>query len=253
MQVTILPSSMSGEPTQTFTSYVINGNVAIDGGSIGMCGTLAEMARIKHVFITHSHLDHIASLPPFLDAVYDGSGDCVVIHGNAHVLDCLKKDVFNNRLYPDFLHISTLRPPYLKLNELVSGQTVEAAGLRVTAVEVNHVVPTLGYLVEDDFAAVLFPGDTGPTEEIWKVAARRPHLKAVFLECTFPRDMAWLAELARHLTPELYAREMEKLGRAVRFITIHMHPRHRPIVTEELLGMNLPGVEIGEMGVAYTF
>jgi ribonuclease BN (tRNA processing enzyme) len=243
MQVTIVPSAALPQGPQPFSSLVVNGVLAIDAGCLHSAGTIDDLRRIKHIFITHSHLDHVASLPPFLDAV----------HGNAHVLDCLRKDVFNNRLYPDFLHISTIRPPYLKLNELVSGQMVEAAGLRVTAVEVNHVVPTLGYLIEDDETAVLFPGDTGPTEEIWKVAARRPQLKAVFLECTFPRSMTWLADLARHLTPELYAVEMEKLGRAVRFITIHMHPRHRPVVTEELLGMNLPGVEIGEMGVAYTF
>jgi ribonuclease BN (tRNA processing enzyme) len=244
---------MSGEPTQTFTSYVINGNVAIDGGSIGMCGSLAEMARIKHVFITHSHLDHIASLPPFLDAVYDGTGDCVIVHGNAHVLGVLKTDVFNDRVYPDFLKISTFRPPYLKLNELKPGVPIEVAGLRITPVEVNHVVPSLGYVVEDDHSAVVFPSDTGPTDAIWEVARRCAHLKAVFLECTFPVALAWLADLARHLTPELYAREMQKLNRPARFITVHLHPRHRPTIAHELASMNLPGVEIGEIGRLYTF
>src|SRR5262245_11365617 len=106
MRVTILPSSSANPPTHLFTSYVINGNVAVHAGVPAMRGVRAEMARIKHVFLTHAHLDHIAALPPFLDAVYDGSGDCVVVYGNAHVLECLRKDIFNNRLYPDFLHIS---------------------------------------------------------------------------------------------------------------------------------------------------
>jgi ribonuclease BN (tRNA processing enzyme) len=252
MQITILPCSTTGQPSQMFTTYLINGNVAVDAGSLGLYGSIAEQARVKHVFITHSHLDHIASLPPFLDAVYDGSGDCVTVYGNAHVLDCLRKDVFNNRVYPDFLYISTFRPPYLKLQELTPGQTIEVGGLRVTPVPVNHVVPTFGFVIEDDHSAVVFPSDTGPTDELWQVAQRSANLKAVFLEATFPESMAWLAEIAKHLTPSLYAKEMKKLDRPVRYITVHLHPRHRPIVVQELLAMGLPNVEIGEFNKPYT-
>lgn len=250
MRVMFVPSSTPRHP-QMFTSYLVDGVVAIDAGCLDQVGDLAVMSAVKHVFLTHSHLDHIASLPPFLDAVYDGSGDCVTIHGHAHTLECLRKDIFNNRIYPDFLHISTFRPPYLKLNELKAGQVVEACGLRVTPVEVNHVVPSFGYVVDDGKSATVFPADTGPTDEIWKVAARIPHLKAVFLECTFPGSMQWLAEIARHLTPALYAQEIQKLGRPMRYITIHLHPRHKPLVVDELMAMKLPGVEIGEPGATY--
>lgn len=253
MEVTILPSSASGQPTQLFTTYIINGTLAVDAGSLGLYGSLEDQSRVKHILITHAHLDHVASLPPFLDYVYDGSGDCVVIHGNAHVLDCLKKDIFNNRLYPDFLHISTFRPPYLKLNELKSGEPLELLGLKVTPVEVNHVIPTYGFIIEDEQSAVVFPSDTGPTDELWRLASQNPKVKGVFLEATFPRSMAWLADLARHLTPDLYALEMKKLGKPARFITVHMHPRHRDTVQRELLELNLPGVEIGRFGVPYTF
>jgi ribonuclease BN (tRNA processing enzyme) len=252
MRVTFVPSAPPGLP-QLFTSFVVDGAVAIDAGCLDRAGNLDALGRIKHVFLTHAHLDHLASLPPFLDAVYDGSGDCVVVYGNAHVLDCLRRDVFNNRLFPDFLHISTFRPPYLKLHELAGGQTVEVSGLRVTAVEVDHVVPALGYVVEDADAAVAFPGDTGPTQEIWRVAAARPRLRAVFLECTFPAAMEWLADLAKHLTPQRYAAEMQKLARDVRFITVHVQARHRDSVLAELEALRLPGVEIGEAGVTYLF
>jgi ribonuclease BN (tRNA processing enzyme) len=250
MQVTIVPSSLSG--MQLFTTYLINETVAIDAGSLGLIGPIEEMSKVRHVFLTHSHLDHVASLPPFLDAVYDGSGDCVIIHGPEHTLEALKTDLFNNRLYPDFLKISTFRPPYLKLNTLQSGVPLDLPGLRVTPVEVNHVVPTFGYVVDDGKTGVVFPSDTAPTEEIWKVANACPHLKAVFLECTFPNSMLWLAEIAKHLTPDLYAQEMKKVNRPVRYVTVHMHPRHRPIVANELLAMKLPGVEIGEAGRTYT-
>ncbi|MGL4550216.1 MAG: MBL fold metallo-hydrolase, partial [Gemmataceae bacterium] len=86
MHALIVPASTSGEPVQLLTSYLINGTVAVDAGCLGLYGTIEQQARVRHVFLTHCHLDHVASLPPFLDAVYDGSGDCVTVHGNAHVL-----------------------------------------------------------------------------------------------------------------------------------------------------------------------
>ena len=250
MRVTFVPSAPPGQP-QLFTSYLIDGAVAVDAGCLDRAGDLRTLGAIKHVFLSHAHLDHVASLGPFLDAVYDGTGDCVTVYGHPHTLGCLRTDVFNNRLYPDFVHISTYRPPFLKLHELTPGVAVEVAGLRVTPVEVNHVVPALGYVVEDDYAAAVFPGDTAPTEEIWKVAEACPRLRAVFLECTFPDAMEWLAEVAKHLTPARYAGEVRKLGRPARFITVHLHARHRDAIVAELAALGLANVEIGEPGVTY--
>ncbi len=235
-----------------FTTYLINGTVAIDAGSLGLLGTIDQQARVKHIFLSHIHIDHVSSLGPFVDAVYDGSGDCVTVYANAYTLECLRNDYFNNRLYPDFFKISTFRPPYIKVVELTSGVPIEVEGLRITPITVNHVVPTLGYIIEDNNSAVVFPSDTAPTEEIWARAHGCRHELTVFLECTFPESMGWLAELAKHLTPSLYVKEMKKLGRDARFITIHMHPRHRPLIVKELLALGLPSVEIGEAGKLYA-
>ncbi|MBY0232222.1 MAG: 3',5'-cyclic-nucleotide phosphodiesterase [Gemmataceae bacterium] len=252
MRVTILPASTSGQPLQLFTTYLVDGVLAIDAGSLGLWGTAEEQARVKHVFLTHAHLDHIASLPPWLDAVYDGSGDCPVVHGPAHTLECLKQDVFNNRLFPDFLHISTIRPPYLKLAEAEPGKPMQAGRFKVTPVAVDHVVPTVGYVVEDEEGAAVFPSDTAPTEEIWKVAAATGKPLTVFLECTFPESMAWLAGIAKHLTPSLFAAETRKLGKKARWVTVHVHPRHRATVLAELEALGVEGVEEGKFGVAYA-
>jgi ribonuclease BN (tRNA processing enzyme) len=251
MQVTIVPASSSGEPLQPLTSYLVNGTLAVDAGCLGLYGTPEQQTRVRHVLISHAHLDHVASLPPFLDAVYDGSGDCVVVHGNAHVLDTLRKDVFNNRLVPDFLHISTFRPPYLRLNELRGGHPLDLAGLRVTPVDVDHAVPTLGFVIEDEESVAVFPSDTGPTDAIWDVVNRKGKPATVFLECTFPGSMGWLADVAKHLTPALFAAEMRKLRRAARYVAVHLHPRHRETVVAELEAMRLPYVEVGRFGVVY--
>jgi ribonuclease BN (tRNA processing enzyme) len=256
VRVTLLPSTVAepGQPSRQFlTSYLLNETVALDAGSLGLHRTPHEQARVRHVLVTHTHLDHLASLPMLLDNVYQGDGDCVTVYGSDAVLDCLRRDVFNDRLWPDFIRLSAERPPFLRLERLEPGRPVDLDGLRITPVPVDHVVPTLGFIVEDGSAAVVFPSDTGPTEEIWRRANAAANLRAVFLEATFPQAMAELAGVARHLTPALFAAEVRKVRRPARFIAVHISPRFYAQVVDELRALGLPDLEIGEPGKAYDF
>lgn len=254
MQVLPLPSTLV-QPNlrQLLSSYLIDGKVSVDAGGLAFGLPLDELAAVKHILLTHTHLDHIASLPILLDQVYDGSGDCVTIHGTATTLKVLQEDIFNNRVWPDFIAISRKVPPYLKLQEFQPRRTFTLEGLRITPVPVDHVVECMGFVVEDDGAAVVFSGDTGPTEEIWKTAAARPNLKAAFLEVTFPEEMAWLAELAKHLTPRQFAAEVAKLPAHVRVLAVHLHARHRRLVAQELEALHLKNFEVTEFGKVYAF
>jgi ribonuclease BN (tRNA processing enzyme) len=255
VRVTLLPSSTVGDNTslQYLTSVLLNDTVALDAGCLGLYGGVDEQARVKHVFLSHSHIDHLASLPVFLNTVFQGDPDCVTVYGGEAVLDCLRRDVFNDRLWPDFIRISAEGVPYLKVRTLYPGRPVEVDGLRLTPVEVNHVVPTMGFLVEDAGSAVIFSSDTGPTEAIWELANRAPNLKAVFLEVTFPDAQAWLADVSKHLTPAQFGREARKVQRPVPFIAVHHHPRGRDQVIKELEALGLLQVEVGRFGVPYQF
>ena len=103
--------------------------------------------------------------------------------------------------------------------EIQKGVPVNVCDWTNTPVAVDHVVPTMGFLVEDSTAAVLlFAGDTGPTETIWNVANLTPRLRGVFLEGAFPNSKQWLADLAKHLTPQTFQTELEKLQRQVRIL-----------------------------------
>jgi ribonuclease BN (tRNA processing enzyme) len=169
------------------------------------------------------------------------------------VLECLRRDLFNDRMWPDFIRISTQRPPYLRLQEVRAGETLTVDGLQVTPVPVNHTVPTFGYLIADQQATVAIVSDTGPTEAIWERANEYANLKAVFLEATMPNALTWLADLAKHLTPSQFARETQKLKRPARWIAVHIHPRYREQTIRELEALGIPGLEIGRFGVPYVF
>jgi ribonuclease BN (tRNA processing enzyme) len=256
MRITLVPSSVTERGLgqhQYLTSYQINDTLAIDAGSLGFAGTAPEQARIKHVLLTHTHMDHIASLPIFVENAYEGKNHCVTIHGSEATLGCLGKDIFNDRVWPDFLRLSTDQVTLLKTAVLESDKAIELEGLRITPVPVDHVVPTFGFVVEAKDAAVVIVGDTGPTEAIWKYANRTANLKAVFLEATFPNSMAPLADASKHLTPALFAREIEKLKRPVLVVAVHIKARFQAEVIQELETLGLPNLEIGCLGKAYTF
>jgi ribonuclease BN (tRNA processing enzyme) len=256
VKITLVPSAVSEHglvQDQFLTSYRINDTLAIDVGSLGWAGTVHEQAHVKHILISHTHLDHIASLPIFLENIYQGNRNCVTVYGSEAVLDCLRKDVFNDRVWPDFFGLSTEDAPFLKAAVLEAGKTIELEGLRVTPISVDHVVPTFGFLLEEDGAAVVIVGDTGPTNRIWEYANRAANLKAVFLEATFPDAMGSLAAVSKHLTPALFAGEIQKLKQNTPVLAVHIKARYRQKVVRELHALGIPDLQIATAGKVYTF
>jgi ribonuclease BN (tRNA processing enzyme) len=248
MKVMLVPSAPGAPALQYLTTLLVNDVVAIDAGSLGLYGTPADQGRVRHVFLTHAHMDHVGSLPIFLENVSDDSTDCPTIHAPQAVLDVIHTDVLNDRLFPDFVRLSQDGPPLVLLEPLTPGQPVQVAGLSVTAVEVDHVVPAVAYLIDDGQTAFAFVTDTAPTEAIWAAANQCPRLKAVFLEVTFPEEQAWLAAVAKHLTPRQFAGEVRKLRPGVAVYAIHLKPRCREQLIGEIAALGLPQVAVLEPG-----
>jgi cAMP phosphodiesterase len=256
MKITLVPSAVStggGGRGSFLSSYVIDDVVAIDSGGLGLQGDLPSQFGVHDIFLTHSHMDHIASLPIFLENVFQSSDRCVTLHASAATIESLRRDVFNDRVWPDFIGMSENGPPFVKVEVLEPGRPVEVMGLRLTPIPVDHAVPTLGFLVEAPGVAVASPSDTGPTEEFWHAAGAAADLKAVFLEASFPDVMSDLAITAKHLTPAMFAAEARKLTRQVPFIAVHIKPRFYNQVVAELNALELADVHIGKPGTTYEF
>jgi ribonuclease BN (tRNA processing enzyme) len=256
VKVTLLSSCVAGgapDELQFLSTSLVNDALAIDAGCLGFCGSPQDQARVRHVFISHSHIDHVASLPVFVENVFENTGDCVAVYGSAAVLDSCQRDLFNNRLWPDFVALSGADCKFLDLVPFEPGQTIEAAGLRITAVELDHVVPTCGFIVRDDHATVAFISDTAPSDAIWRHLNAEPNLKAIFIETTFPNSLQWLADVSKHLTPATLADELAKLHRPARIIIVHIKARHRAEVLAQLHQLNRPDLEIGCFGTLYLF
>jgi ribonuclease BN (tRNA processing enzyme) len=240
---------------QYTTSFLINETLAIDAGSVGFYGSPSEQAKILDILISHTHADHVVSLPIFVENAFEGRPVPVTIHGSQVVLESLQKDIFNDRIWPDFIRMSnTTGPLFLKTNELESGKTIELQGLKITPVSVDHLVPTLGFVIDDGVHCVVIASDTGPTEEIWKVAHATTRLRAVFLEAAFPNSMTPLANVSKHLTPAMFGEEARKLDRNdIDLIVVHIKPRFYDQIVQELGELGLPNIKIGRFNETYDY
>jgi ribonuclease BN (tRNA processing enzyme) len=248
MKVMLLPSALGAGPLQYLTTLLVNDSVAVDAGSLGLYGTPADQERVRHVFLTHAHMDHVGSLPIFLENVSDDTADCPTVHAPQAVLDVIRTDVLNDRLFPDFVRLSLDGPALVRLEPLTPGRPVHVAGLTVTAAEVDHVVPTVAYVIDDGKSAFAFVTDTAPTDAIWDLANHNPRLKAVFLEVTFPESEAWLAEVAKHLTPKMFAGEVRKIRPGIKVYAIHLKARCRDELLGEIAALGLPQATVLEPG-----
>ncbi|MBU6221662.1 MAG: 3',5'-cyclic-nucleotide phosphodiesterase [Planctomycetes bacterium] len=253
MKVELLPSSIPPTAAQFLVSFLVNDTVAFDAGPLGLLSDLAKQERVRHVFLTHEHLDHIATLPILLENVYSPGPDCVELLGLPDVLDFIHRDIFNGRVWPDFFELSTGADRFVTGTPLTVLEPVERAGLTVTPLPVSHCVDTLGFLVDDGRAAVAFPSDTGPTDVIWKHLAAAPRLDAVFLEVSFPNSLADLATTTGHHCPATFAKEVAKLDRDVRWIVVHRKARFAAEIARELEALRLPNVELVTPGLPYEF
>ena len=239
---------------QPLTSFVLRGAggagpLAIDAGSLGLVGEPEEMARIREVLLTHAHIDHIATLPMWIEALLSQQRAPVKVHGSGPTIDALRKHFFNNVIFPNFEGLTEADGRALmEFVEVGVGSEFELAGFQIKGFDVAHPVPTTGYSVTDGQAGVIFAADSGPTEQLWEVASRSPNLRAVVLETSFPDWMGDIALSAGHLTPNLLKRELEKAPENVRILITHMKPAYRAEISRSISLLSDRRIEFLEPG-----
>ncbi len=230
--------------------FLINDTVMLDAGTISSALLDTEQSKIRHVLVSHTHIDHIKALPLLADnmAGFTEKGP-IQVWSVPVVLEALRDHVFNDIIYPDFTCLPTAEDPVMVLKPLEEGTARTLDGYEVTAIPVNHIVPTVGFIIRDAEAALLYSGDTSETRRIWETARREPRLKAAFIETSFPNELSELAKTSGHLTPDMLGREWQKLGRPdIPIYIYHRKPPYRDLIAEELKRLDLPNINMLEEG-----
>jgi len=256
LKVRLLPSSTAPDPQrQLLTTFLVDESLAIDAGSLAFALTTEEMHRIRHILITHSHADHTASLPIFISEVFPTLTAPVVVHATPHVIDALHRFVFNGDMWPDFAQIPLLngRGPALEFCPLKPGTPVTIGDLQVTPIRVNHLVPTVGFIVEGPQAGFAITSDTYMTDEIWAAVSRSERIKAIFVDVSYPNEMEDLAAVSRHFTPRSLRSDLRKLARDVPICVAHIKPAYREAVRQQLAELRDPRISVVEIGRNYAW
>ena len=254
MEIKILGCYGAEIPGYKTSCFMINDSTLIDAGAITSQLSPEEQQGIRDILVTHSHLDHIKDIPLLADNIIGTDPGKVNIVSSGEVISTLKEHLFNNKIWPDFSKIPTEEDPVISFTEIEQGKSFHIRGAEVTAINVTHVVPTLGYIISENGSSVAILGDTRDTEEIWEVLNRVKDLKAVFIETSFPNNMEELAKLSGHLTPDMLAQELKKLDNPdVQIFIYHMKPNFLNTLKDEISGLDNKNISILDQNQTFTF
>lgn len=258
MKIQLLHSTFDGEgratQAQRLTCFLIDDCVAVDAGSLALALTDTQRQHVRDIIITHPHMDHIASLPIFIDDLFATLEEPIRVHAAEEVITALERDVFNWTVYPRFSELSNERGPVMEYVPFSAGVEFKVAHLSVTAVPVNHIVPTVGMIVADGKTTIALSSDTAETEEFWQLVNRTPHVDALLIEASFPNAMAQLAEVSRHFTPASLNKELRKLKhKDIEILTVHLKPAYRDTIIKELNSLGIPNLRVMEPGRIYEW
>lgn len=232
------------------TSYAINADTLVDFGPDIYWQSIRfgiDLARIRHLLVTHSHEDHFAPAElRFRREGFSRVSDIMCFYGNRRVLERLAAEV------PD-----TTEELKLRLEPMHPGRRISAAdGLTVTALEAQHAGPdetALNYVIEDGQCTVLIANDTGWWPDATWAQIRAFELDAAILECTYgPQRPAMRESHLGAMTTIAMRDRLSELGvlrPGCRVVANHFTHNGR-VLHEELCEFFRPyGIEVGWDGL----
>lgn len=216
------------------TALLVDDDILVDAGTGVGDLPLESLARIDHIFVSHSHLDHVTSIPFLVDTVCWMRAAPIVVYGIKDTLDILRAHLFNWKVWPDFTQIPDGDNPFMVYREIAEGQTVEIGGRRITAVPANHTVPAVGYLLDSGRASLAYSGDTTANDAFWMVVNEAANLRYLIIETAFSNKEREIAVASKHLCPDMLARELEKMRARPEVFITHLKPGEGALTMKEV-------------------
>ena len=216
------------------TSFLLDQDVLIDAGTGVMDLSVSELKLIDHIFITHSHLDHIASIPFLVDTVGGMRDKPITLHATEETLNILKQHIFNWLIWPDFNVIPTKEQPFMVYAPFAVGETITLGGRKITSLPANHVVPAVGFQLDSGRHSLVFSGDTTTNDALWAEVNKIENLSHLIIETAFSNKELDLAVAAKHLVPSLLVEELKKLKRPAYVYITHLKPGEIELIMCEI-------------------
>ena len=194
------------------TAILIDNDVLVDAGTgIGDLD-LEDLDSIRHVFLTHAHLDHTAGLPMLVDRVFDENFETpLTVYAREETLRAIQDHLFNDVIWPDFAELPSSQNPMLRYHVCSPGDTISIGLRNFYAIDVLHSVPSLGFTIQNSGGAFAVSGDTKTNETLWPVLNACDDLKVLVIEVSFPDEMQAVAADSGHYTPKTLTDDLRRL------------------------------------------
>lgn len=253
MKVRVLGASGGIGAGLRTTSLLVDGDLLID------CGTgvgdleLHEMEGIRHVLLSHSHLDHIACLPLLIDTLFDHfREDPLIVHCEPETYAVLDRHIFNWKVWPDFFRLPDSMRPVMRYSPVYPGEVTRIGACEVLPVRVNHTVPGLGFRIATPGAAMAFSGDTTSQTGLWRALNDYERLDLLVVECAYSNRDGELCGVAKHYSPDLLAEDLRRLRHQPVIGVTHLKPGDERLIVSEIQAL-LPELEIHALGGGQEF
>ena len=224
MEIKILGCSGGVGVDLRTTTIQIDQDILIDAGTGVGDLSMDEMLQIKHIFLTHSHLDHIACIPLLIDTLFDQLQQPITIHAQAATIEALQKHIFNNVIWPDFSKLPSEQKPVMQFEVMQPGEVYEINDRRLQMIAVNHIVPGVGYRIENASGVFAFSGDTTTNDSFWESLNQQDKLDVLIVETAFTNADIELCRRAGHYCADLLAEDLAKLNHKPRVYISHNKP-----------------------------
>jgi HD-GYP domain-containing protein (c-di-GMP phosphodiesterase class II)/ribonuclease BN (tRNA processing enzyme) len=234
--IEFLGTSGSKATSQATTCVKVSKHCVIDAGNI-IAGMGTHVYDIEHIFLTHSHFDHIIDIPFLADLFVIKKKVPLKIYGLKETLYNLRQFIFNHHIWPNFEEIHLLHSDdfTVKFIEIHPNQCYEIDGITLTPFKTNHTNGSCGYLIEQNKHAVLFTSDTYKCQEIWDMLDAYPHIHSLVVDVSFPSSYEQLAHDSKHMTPKILAEELLLCKRKdFRIFPIHLKPTLESTIKYEI-------------------
>ena len=217
------------------TALLLDDDILIDAGSGAGELSLDQMARVDHVFLTHSHLDHCGFIPLLADAAAFLRRRPLLVHALPQTISALKKNLLSGELWPDYSVLPTIDNPYIRFVPVVPGEPALLGKRRITPLPARHAVPAVAYQLDSGAGSFVYSGDTTDCEEFWAALNGIGNLRYLMIETTFLNANASGAALSGHMTAALLARGLARLRHPVTLLITHMEPGKEDLLMAEVV------------------
>ncbi len=220
--------------THHTSAFLIDDDLLLDCGTGVMQLDLDRMRKLRHIFLTHAHLDHFVSLPFLLDIRCNEPHDPVTVYATAETITLLKTHVFNDQIWPDFTKLPDPSHPHLRFEEVAIGQSIRIGKSRIAPHPARHTISCVSYMIEHEGRKLFYSGDTATSPEMLEAIQTLTDRDYLIIETTFTDEQCELAHHSLHLCPRTLAEIIDALNTSPTILITHHKPGHGEKIMDQI-------------------